>query len=351
MPPVLLPQVGGLGLSACEKAGPPSGCLDALLGSGAEVTHRTRRGLFCEKRLVCAQGAQHVLYRFAWPQQARLLSSMLGEAERRALGLQPLQGATGSWLEAMRQRGFWVACAYVQGEVWSHSHAQAAHMAALGTTLAGFHALPLPLPAGSSSLWLGWSKVRATRQVFRECHEAVASSPGMSHEQRQSLLTWLKGPSASAALARPLQLTHGDLHAKNVIVQPHDGVCLIDYELTKPDHACLELALALIRFTTQAGPTMRSSFLQAYFSQAPQTDRLHWQAHGATLLALGFLRMAWLRRRRMLILRRRGKTAQALPVGQRFERYVRHAFLLAEHQRTTGDNPEALLDQVSLHVG
>jgi len=278
---------------------------DMLLGQHSLLEHRTSRGWF-EKRVVRLHDERYVLYRFPVRSHARRLAWLLETMKARGAALQRYVTHIDDLRSALTRGGFWVASSFAPGRpiIGAGTPQQ---IEALGRVLGTLHQEENHNHGMLFSLAPGFSSyARVLRQELTGALHSMTSPPPQLHE-------CLTRHSGFLDQARTFQLTHGDLHGKNIIAQD-DGIVLVDYELARFEAAGMELATALLR--TFCGETefesrpLRAALLGGYMQTCPPHLREMWEQHAPFFLIAAAARMAGNRRSRAHRLARRGQPSR-----------------------------------------
>jgi len=297
--------------------------LAKLLSPQTEIVYRRRRRLF-EKRIVCHDGGNYVLYRFPLPWQARRLSKLLLGCEAAGVPTQKLLHCDKRPLSFLTHLGFWIVASYEQGQPWDVTCVSADQMSSLAQALARLHSVESPSP-GPIFRKVTFRTDFPARELHSECLAAVNAAERLNEGQKYQMKAWLRRSSSLFAGSSTYQLVHGDLWAKNLLVVNGTFVRLIDYEKASFSYAGFELADALIRFTNGRNQKHRDAFLRSYFAECLPRVKESWCRHAPEFLVYAMLRLAWSRLRRSRMLRRRGNFDEIDKMMRQFDRYTLNA--------------------------
>jgi hypothetical protein len=258
---------------------PPS--LEHLLSSEAEVLHETRRP-YVSKRIVESRGEGYVLYRA--PSRDRMLrfAEVLRKATASGVSLQSLVHDC----DVQHPAGHWLVLRFASGQALGRPGPRAYR--SLGRVLASLH---------------GQESDRASsllrKRVDPTPHERVLARTDLDKEERR----WISQSSERLYRIERFQLTHGDLHRQNILINANQQVSLIDYELFAFEPAGLELAMVLLRPYSRH-PRNRQLLLEGYLATCREGIGDLWHELCADLLFAGALRLAAQRSTRARILKR-----------------------------------------------
>ena len=259
--------------------------LEMLLSSRATVLHQTRRP-YIEKRVVELDGNGYVLHRF--PSRAVLVEFEQTLCKARAEGT-ALQGVLLSTADIEDAPGFWLVLNCLPGELMSRRRFDSKTLESLATNVASLH-----------RVHASQARPLLLRDMDQVPYHDFLDEHDLSLAERQ----WVAASAERFYGIDRFQLSHGDLHGRNILVGPDKQAALIDYELLAFEPAGLELATMLLRSYCRS-PQHRRVFLKAYVAKSRKADLAFWKAHAADLLLAASLRLTWLRRRRLSILLRR----------------------------------------------
>ena len=262
-----------------DNATPPS--LEHLLSSEVELLHETRRP-YVSKRVVASRGEGYVLYRA--PSRDRMLrfAEVLRKAAASGVSLQSLVHDC----DVRHPAGHWLALRFASGQPIGRPGPRAYR--SLGRALASLH---------------GQESDRASsllrKRVDPTPYERVLDRSDLGREERR----WIAQSSERLYRIERFQLTHGDLHRQNILINANQQVSLIDYELFAFEPAGLELAMVLLRPYSRH-PRNRQLLLESYLAKCREGIGDLWQELCADLLFAGALRLAAQRNTRARILKR-----------------------------------------------
>lgn len=296
----------------------PTGTLKLahLLSPEADVHSRVRRALG-EKRIVSLGDMRIVLSRHIIP----------GVAFRTSRRHQRLQGAVPVQKEIPLRNnftwwpfGWWRAMAFEAGSLWHDSRPTPRHVRALAAGLSALHAL---VPEGKfPDIGSGLHP----RKVSRLARRAVERSLALQPAEREVLLEFITQRAASLDPPEGLRLVHGDLHARNLIIQSNARTCLIDSEGVTSGLPLLEFAHVLINLFEEPRAGLRRHFIHHYMAAQTDVVRQHWRQFDPSLLIFARLMMAWRRYRRACTLAKRGAHREARFAARFHERFLRQAY-------------------------
>lgn len=258
--------------------------LAQLLSSDAELLHRAKRP-YIEKRVVQLDGQGYVLYRVPDKRRMARFEQAIKEAVVAGANLQEvLHGGCVS-----NSTGHWLIMRFVPGSPLLQRRPAQHSFASLGIALGRLHK----------------QEASAAEPILYKRSEAIPygdflARHGLTREERH----WAAQSAERMYRINRFQLAHGDLHAKNIIVDESHQVALIDYELLAFEPAGLELAMVLLRGYCRH-PRNRRRLLGSYLSVAsPEVCEL-WRDFAPDLLFAAALRLFAQRRLRQAILHRR----------------------------------------------
>jgi Ser/Thr protein kinase RdoA (MazF antagonist) len=262
----------------------PLPSLAQLLSSEAELLHKTRRP-YIEKKVVQFEGQGYVLYRV--PSKHRMLrfERVLKEAAAAGVGLQEL--LHGGRVSA--DKDYWLIMRFVPGNPLAQRRPSPHSFVSLGRALAKLHS----------------QEATAAEPVLYKRSEDIPFRDFLSrHDLVSEERRWVALSAERMYRINRFQLAHGDLHAKNIMVNEAHQVALIDYELFAFEPAGLELAMVLLRSYCRH-PRNRQRLLKSYFSVASSEVTALWRDFASDLLFAAALRLGAQRRLRKTILQRR----------------------------------------------
>jgi Ser/Thr protein kinase RdoA (MazF antagonist) len=262
----------------------PLPSLAQLLSSEAELLHSAKRP-YIEKRVVKYGDQGYVLYRV--PEKGRMLRFERTIKEAAAAGVSLQEVLHGGCVSDAS--GHWLIMRFVPGSPLRQHRPSAHSFAPLGIALGRLHK----------------QEASAAEPILCKRSEPIpygaflARHP-LTREERQ----WAAQSAERMYRVNRFQLAHGDLHAKNIMVDGSHHVALIDYELFSFEPAGLELAMVLLRGYCR-NPRNRQTLLNGYFSVALAEVEALWRDCAADFLFAAALRLAAQRRLRKTILQRR----------------------------------------------
>ena len=269
-----------------------------LVGKDARLLFKGGRpGL--QKRIVELDGRTYVLQRFG---RRAAMQAFADTVERLRQSGIPVQDVLAR-AETLRH-GNWVVLSYLPGALIDKAAGKKA-FAALGTVMARLNALE----GGPYRALFDRKQPKLPHAAYLRRHART-----LSPEQRR----WIEGSAARLSALPGTQLTHGDLHSKNIILLEDGSVGLIDYEMLAYDLSGIELAGTFMRPFCRRRAN-RSALLDAYLAACPAPLKEIWRAHAADLLFAAAARMALGREDKVRLTRFRDRIAacrQLLPFGR-----------------------------------
>lgn len=248
---------------------PPT--LEHLLSSEVELLHQTKRP-YVAKRVVQNNGQGYVLYRARRRENMLHFSAVLRRAVAAGVSLQVLAHDC----DTTHPAGHWLALKFASGRPLGSPRPGPRVFRSFGRVLASLHSQESDR---ASSL--------LRDQVASTPYARVLSRADLSSEERR----WVAQSSERMYRITRFQLTHGDLHRQNILVNSNEQVCFIDYELFAFEPAGLELAMVLLREYCR-NPRNRQLLLENYLASCQEGIGDVWQTLCADLLFAGALRLA-----------------------------------------------------------
>ncbi|MBB3977897.1 hypothetical protein GGQ64_003111 [Rhizobium azooxidifex] len=281
------------------KSAHPS--ISELLGGHADVLHRKWR-FHLQKRIVKLNGRTYVLYRFRFRHAMARFEEALSRLERAGLSVQTICARTSSLGERLRY-GNWLALSYLPGQPLERRPDEQS-LTSLGQTMARLNSLD----------------GEPRRALFQRRHptlpheDYLAAEGSLTDAQRD----WIRASLARLEMLAATQLTHGDLHSANIIVDADRSVGLIDYELLAYDLSGIELAATLLRPFCRNERTRRA-LLRAYMTSCPPELRQAWRENSRDFIFAAAARLALSRQDRVSHIERRERflsLRRLLPFGR-----------------------------------
>lgn len=291
------------------------------------VEHRKRWYWFMpEKRIVRRGDLRWVLERSWWPWQTGRLARMLDKLQHTGAAGQTVALRGKGLTDYLACRGSALALTYEPGVPLARCRMQTWHAEALGRLLAQWHRVEADRAGWALSGWPWPVQGDHGPGVWATAWRTIQTAEGMTDTAREALRAFLKECEPWLKTHQRFQLTHGDAHAKNFLVDEITRrICLIDPELAAYDFAGLEVAYVLVEVMQGNRREYHDTWLDAYLAHCTPAVRDDWMNHGGAYLVLHHLRRA--ARRTASILRRQ---RLGLPLNTlRFETLRQHHFQTA----------------------